>query len=120
MHHVDQVAYIQRMLDMARANARDAGELSYTNVAEYYDPARFEREKELLFAKYPIVVGFSAQLRKPGDFLTNNDTGRAILVARGRDGVLRAFLNVCRHRTATVELKPCGSNKRGRSCAIKP
>jgi len=116
MHHVDQVAYIQRMLDMARANARDAGELSYTNVAEYYDPARFEREKELLFAKYPIVVGFSAQLRKPGDFLTNNDTGRAILVARGRDGVLRAFLNVCRHRTATVELKPCGSNKRAFVC----
>jgi phenylpropionate dioxygenase-like ring-hydroxylating dioxygenase large terminal subunit len=116
MHHVDQVAYIQRMLDMARANTRDTGELSYTQVEEYYDPARFEREKEILFAKYPIVVGFSAQLRKPGDFLTNNDTGRAILVARGRDGVLRAFLNVCRHRTATVELKPCGSNKRAFVC----
>ena len=116
MHHVDQVAYIQRMLDMARANTRDTGELSYTQVEEYYDPARFEREKEILFAKYPIVVGFSAQLRKPGDFLTNNDTGRAILVARGRDGVLRAFLNVCRHRTATVEAKPCGAGKRAFVC----
>jgi phenylpropionate dioxygenase-like ring-hydroxylating dioxygenase large terminal subunit len=116
MHHADQVAYIQRMLDMARANTRDTGELSYTNVGEYYDPARFEREKELLFRKYPIVVGFSAQVRKPGDFLTNNDTGQAILVARGRDGVLRAFLNVCRHRSATVELKPCGSNKRAFVC----
>ncbi len=116
MQHADQVAYIERMLDMARANTRDAGELSYTNVGEYYDPARFEREKELLFRKYPIVVGFSAQVRKPGDFLTNNDTGQAILVARGRDGVLRAFLNVCRHRSATVELKPCGSNKRAFVC----
>ena len=116
MQQADQVAYIQRMLDMARANKRDAGELSYTNVEEYYDPVRFEREKELLFRKYPIVVGFSAQVRKPGDFLTNSDTGQAILVARGRDGVLRAFLNVCRHRTATVELKPCGSNKRAFVC----
>ena len=45
MQQADQVAYIQRMLDMARANKRDAGELSYTNVEEYYDPVRFEREK---------------------------------------------------------------------------
>ena len=71
MHHADQVAYIERMLGMARANARDSGELSYCPVDEYYDEARLAREREVLFRKYPIVVGFSAQLRKPGDFLTN-------------------------------------------------
>ena len=56
------------------------------------------------------MVGFSAQLRKPGDFLTNSDTGQAILVTRGLDNKLRAFLNVCRHRSATVELAACGAN----------
>ncbi|UYN95193.1 MAG: Rieske 2Fe-2S domain-containing protein [Enhydrobacter sp.] len=116
MQHADQVAFIERMFTMARANARDDGELSYTPVEEYFDPARLEREKAIIFRNYPIVVGFSAQLRRPGDFITSNDTGQPILVARGTDGRLRAFLNVCRHRTATVELKPCGSNKRAFVC----
>ncbi|HYC65201.1 MAG TPA: Rieske (2Fe-2S) protein, partial [Reyranellaceae bacterium] len=116
MKHADQVAYIERMLGMARANARDDGQLSYTAVEEYFDERRFEREKEVLFRNYPIVVGFSAQLRKPGDFITNSDTGQNVLVTRGMDGKLRAFLNVCRHRSATVELKPCGSNKRAFVC----
>jgi phenylpropionate dioxygenase-like ring-hydroxylating dioxygenase large terminal subunit len=116
MKHADQVAYTERMLGMARANARDDGQLSYTSVEEYFDDKRLAREQEVLFRKYPIVVGFSAQLRKPGDFITNSDTGQNVLVTRGMDGKLRAFLNVCRHRSATVELKPCGSNKRAFSC----
>ena len=31
--------------------------------------------------------------------------------------MLRAFLNVCRHRSACVEQKPCGANKRAFVCA---
>jgi phenylpropionate dioxygenase-like ring-hydroxylating dioxygenase large terminal subunit len=116
MQHADQVAYIERMHGMARANARDDGEISHTSVREYFDAGRFEREKEVLFRKYPVVIAFSAQLRKAGDFVANNDSGQPILVTRGNDGKLRAFLNVCRHRSATVELKPCGSNKRAFVC----
>jgi phenylpropionate dioxygenase-like ring-hydroxylating dioxygenase large terminal subunit len=51
-----------------------------------------------------------------GDFVTHNDTGQPILAVRGADGVLRAFLNVCRHRSATVEPKPCGAGKRAFVC----
>jgi phenylpropionate dioxygenase-like ring-hydroxylating dioxygenase large terminal subunit len=118
MKHADQVAYLERMLRMVRTNTRDDGPgISHTSVEEYYDPIRFQREVDLLFRKGPIVVGFSGQVRKPGDFITHNDTGQPILVVRGTDGVLRAFLNVCRHRSATVEQKPCGANKRAFVCA---
>jgi phenylpropionate dioxygenase-like ring-hydroxylating dioxygenase large terminal subunit len=118
MKHADQVAYLERMLRMVRTNTRDDGPgVSHTSVAEYYDPVRFQREVDLLFRQHPIVVAFSGQLRKPGDFVTHNDTGQPILVVRGTDGVLRAFLNVCRHRSATVEQKPCGANKRAFVCA---
>ena len=117
MQQADQVAYLERMLAMARANTRDDGPgLSHTAVEEYFDPVRYEREVAVLFRNHPVVVGFSAQLRKPGDFVTNNDTGQPILVTRGTDGKLRAFLNVCRHRSATVEQKPCGANKRAFVC----
>jgi phenylpropionate dioxygenase-like ring-hydroxylating dioxygenase large terminal subunit len=117
MRHFDQVAYLERLLGMVRTNTRDdAPGLSHAPVAEYFDPTRYDKEVELLFRRYPVVVAFSAQLRKPGDFVTHNDTGQPILVVRGSDGVLRAFLNVCRHRSATVEGKACGAGKRAFVC----
>jgi len=118
MQQADQVAYLERMLSMVRTNTRDDGPgVSHTPVEGYYDPARFQREVDLLFRRYPIVVAFSSQLCKPGDFVVNDHTGQPILVTRGTDGVLRAFLNVCRHRGAAVEQKPCGANKRAFVCA---
>jgi phenylpropionate dioxygenase-like ring-hydroxylating dioxygenase large terminal subunit len=117
MKHADQVAYLERMLTMVRTNTRDDGPgVSHTSVEEYFDPVRYQREVDLLFRKHPIVVAFSGQVRKAGDFVVHNDTGQPILVVRGTDGELRAFLNVCRHRSATVEQKPCGSNKRAFVC----
>jgi phenylpropionate dioxygenase-like ring-hydroxylating dioxygenase large terminal subunit len=117
MRQADQVAQLERLLGLVRTNTReDAPGLSYAPVAEYFDPARYEREVGLLFRRYPIVVAFSGQLRKPGDFVTHNDGGQPLLVARGTDGVLRAFLNVCRHRSAAVETKACGEGKRAFVC----
>src|SRR5258708_25846118 len=117
MRSSDQVAYLERMLTMVRTNTRDDGPgVSHTSVEEYCDPMRYQREVDLLFRGHPIVVAFSGQVRKSGDFVVHNDTGQPILVVRGTDGVLRAFLNVCRHRSASVEQKPCGSNKRAFVC----
>ncbi|MFI4998852.1 MAG: aromatic ring-hydroxylating dioxygenase subunit alpha [Reyranellales bacterium] len=117
MRHADQVTYIERMLGMVRTNTRDDGPgISHTSVEEYFDADRYAREVSVLFRRYPVVVAFSGQLRKSGDFVTHDETGQPILVARGGDGKLRAFLNVCRHRSATVELKPCGAGKRAFVC----
>ena len=117
MQHADQVAYIEHLLEMARANRRDDGPgIAHTPVDTYFSQERFDREVSTLFRRTPVVVAFSAQLRKPGDFVTSTDTGQPILVARGIDGKLRAFLNVCRHRSATLETKPCGANKRAFVC----
>jgi phenylpropionate dioxygenase-like ring-hydroxylating dioxygenase large terminal subunit len=117
MQHSDQVAYLERMLDMVRTNTRDDGPgLSNTAVEGYFDPAQYQREVAVLFRKHPVVVGHSGEVRKPGDFVVHNETGQPILIVRGTDGVLRAFLNVCRHRSASVEPKPCGSNKRAFVC----
>ena len=117
MQHADQVAYIERLLEMARANQRDdAPGITHTAVDTYFSQERHDREVSTLFRRYPVVVAFSARLRKAGDFVTSTDTGQPILVARGTDGKLRAFLNVCRHRSATLETRPCGANKRAFVC----
>ena len=89
MRHADQVAYLERMLRMVRTNTRDDGPgLSHTPVEGYFDPVQYRREVDVLFRKHPIVVGHSAQVRKPGDFVTHDATGQPILIARGTDGVL--------------------------------
>lgn len=67
-------------------------------VAEYIDPARFEREKAQLFFKKPVIAGLSSQLPKPGTHFRLRLLGLPLLVTRARDGLVRAFLNVCKHR----------------------
>src|SRR5260370_28621 len=117
MRSYDQVAYLERMLTMVRTSTRDDGPgVSHTSVEEYYDPTRYRREVSLLFRRHPIMVAFAGQLRKAGDFVVHNDTGQPILAVRGTDGTLRAFLNVCRHRSASGDVKPCGSDKRAFTC----
>jgi phenylpropionate dioxygenase-like ring-hydroxylating dioxygenase large terminal subunit len=117
MRQPDQLVFLDRLLTMVRSNTRDdAPGVSHAPVEEYLDPLRYRQEVELFFRRSPVVVAFSDQVRQPGDFVTHDATGQPILVVRGTDGVLRAFLNVCRHRSATVEAKPCGSGKRAFVC----
>ena len=77
-------------------------------VAKYTDPDRLQQEIDILFRKFPLILGHASDLKEPGDFMTHDETGVPILVTRSQDGEIRAFLNVCRHRGARLEDAPCG------------
>src|ERR687890_2892044 len=64
----------------------------------YTSEAFFALERERVFGTSWVAVGCSAQLREPGDVLVAEVAGRSIFVVRKKDGTLRAFYNVCRHR----------------------
>ncbi|HEY4023165.1 MAG TPA: Rieske 2Fe-2S domain-containing protein, partial [Pseudonocardiaceae bacterium] len=64
----------------------------------YTEPAIFAAEQAAIFESIWFCAVRSADLAKPGDFRTVPIGRESVLVARGRDGALRAFLNVCRHR----------------------
>ncbi|MEO0997827.1 MAG: aromatic ring-hydroxylating dioxygenase subunit alpha [Pseudomonadota bacterium] len=66
--------------------------------SSYTDPARFEREREALFLKTPQLVCFSSDLPEAGSFRTFDALGVPLLLIRGDDGRVRAFLNACAHR----------------------
>lgn len=77
----------------------------------YGDPVLHDREVQALFRKLPVAIGHVSQLAKPGDFITHDASGVPLLVARGDDGAIHAFLNICRHRGTRVEGAPCGTKK---------
>jgi len=68
----------------------------------YFDPGVGELEQRSVFAKTWQVVGRADQVRGKGSFFTADLGGEPIVVARGDDGQLRAFYNVCRHHAAAV------------------
>jgi phenylpropionate dioxygenase-like ring-hydroxylating dioxygenase large terminal subunit len=84
-------------------------------AASYLDPARWTLEMERIFKRLPLLLGFTAELPKPGDFKTLEPLGVPVLIARGKDGVVRAFLNVCTHRGNVLAMAEHG-NCRGFSC----
>ncbi|MBJ19369.1 MAG: aromatic ring-hydroxylating dioxygenase subunit alpha [bacterium] len=68
----------------------------------YTDPDRFEAERRKIFGELPLLAGFSSDLPEPGDRLFFDAAGPPIVIIRGRDGVVRAFLNLCPHRGARL------------------
>ena len=64
----------------------------------YTDPGRGPLEFSNVFARSWQFVCHVNQLRKPGDFATLDMLRDSIVAIRGKDGVVRAFANACRHR----------------------
>jgi glycine betaine catabolism A len=58
----------------------------------------FRIEKERLFCREWLAVCREEELPRPGDSLVLDVLGESILLVRNREGQLRAFYNVCRHR----------------------
>lgn len=68
----------------------------------YIDPERFAAERKHLFLGQPVVAGLTGDIPEPGDVLVFDAAGPSILVMRGKDGAVRAFLNMCTHRGAKL------------------
>lgn len=66
---------------------------------EYYrDPDIFRLEYDRVFARSWFFVGRSEAVEDPRGYLSIEVVDQPIVVLRDREGVLRAFHNVCRHR----------------------
>jgi Rieske 2Fe-2S family protein len=63
-------------------------------------------ERERFFGGSWACVGRAEDLAGPGDQRAIRVGTEAVLLVRGKDGVLRGFFNTCRHRGH--ELLPCG------------
>jgi phenylpropionate dioxygenase-like ring-hydroxylating dioxygenase large terminal subunit len=102
---------VRRVLAHLDARTTDTETAPSTRaVAAYIDPAIYERERAM-FRTLPLPIAHVSQLVEPGAFVTHDATGVPLLVVRGDDGELSAFLNVCRHRGTRLAQAPCGQAK---------
>jgi phenylpropionate dioxygenase-like ring-hydroxylating dioxygenase large terminal subunit len=68
----------------------------------YSDSALPGRERERIFAHAWQYVGHLGELGEGAGYLAGHVGDIPVVVTRDRDGVLRAFLNVCRHRGSVL------------------
>jgi choline monooxygenase len=80
----------------------------------YFDPRIARLEIERVFAHTWQVAGRVDQVCERGEFFTVELGDEPIVVARGEDGVLRGFYNVCRHHAAAVVTEAQGRAKQFR------
>lgn len=68
----------------------------------YHDPAIYEQEQEYIFGQMWVYVCRADDLSELGSYRTVNVAGESIVIVRNKDGIIKAFLNVCRHRGARL------------------
>src|SRR5262249_50045244 len=68
----------------------------------YFNPELLEIAKEELVRRCLQLGGHVSDIPEPGDYMTVDVVGERALAIRGKDGVVRCFHNVCRHRGSRV------------------
>lgn len=97
----DQEA-IERIFTHIDEGTTDLGDTVWREPVEnYHSQERFDAEIALLRSR-PIPFCPSAALPKKGSYIARTSAGTPLVVARGKDGQVRAFINACRHRGMQV------------------
>jgi choline monooxygenase len=60
------------------------------------------RERAGVFGRAWLFLGHEAEAAAVGDWIATDIAGHRLLAVRGKDGALRAFHNVCRHRAGPL------------------
>lgn len=68
----------------------------------YVSEELLELEYTPFFLESWQFVGHANELKQAGDFITLDLWRDSVMVLRGGDGALRAFLNICRHRASRL------------------
>ena len=101
-------ATVQRFLDGMKYEAErtappaDFPRLPDIPAGRYVDPVFLALERQHLWQRSWLYACHVDELPTPGSFLLVRNCGSPILVVRGKDDVVRAFYNTCRHRGGPI------------------
>jgi phenylpropionate dioxygenase-like ring-hydroxylating dioxygenase large terminal subunit len=78
----------------------------------YTDPGIYALELECIVTRNWIFAGHESQLPVSGDYLVLNVANESAIVVRSKEGNIKAFANVCRHRGSIVCLEKRGNTRK--------
>ncbi len=114
---VGEVSGPGEALSAALAATRKPFVEARTLPAEAYTSGTvFRLEQEAIFGRSWLCVGREADIPAAGDYFLQEMAGDSVIVARGGDGAVRAFYNVCRHRGSRILESPKGSGLKRLLC----
>lgn len=85
------------LVDIDRSNGRFR-----VNRLAYKSAEVFALEKQRIFDKCWLYIGHRTEIPKKGDFVQRTVGGRNLIFTRDKHGQVRALINACTHRGATV------------------
>jgi len=89
----------ERVLSHIANRSTDTGAALWREPVENYrSKQRFDAEMQRVLRRSYTAFCPSAALPEAGSFIARDALGTPVVAVRGRDGVVRAFQNVCRHR----------------------
>lgn len=103
------------MTDLAQAILPDAAR-GVIDRRIFWEREIYEQELERIFARTWVFLGHESQLPHAGSFVTTEIGSDGVIVVKGRDGVIRAFLNSCPHRGNRVCHADRGRTRGGFTC----
>jgi phenylpropionate dioxygenase-like ring-hydroxylating dioxygenase large terminal subunit len=99
---LDEQQTIDRIFTHIDEGTTDLGDTVWREPVEnYHSQERFDAEIALL-RRRPVPFCPSAGLSETGSYIARKAAGTPLVVVRGRDGKVRAFINACRHRGMQV------------------
>ena len=78
----------------------------------YTDPDIYELELEKVIARNWFLAGHVSELAETGDFKVVEVARESAIIVRSKDGSIKAFANVCRHRGSLVCLERSGNTRK--------
>lgn len=99
----EQQQLLHRLFALREARTTSMADAIHVQPTSHYtDVAHHEKEVDRLFRHGPLIAALSCELVGPNAYLALDLAGVPVALVRGADGVVRAFLNACRHRGAQV------------------
>ncbi len=88
----------EALRDIATGYDSDPAKSLSLKADAYTETAWFEADQRAILARSWQWVCHVEKVREPGSYIAVEIAGHPVAVVRDRDGVLRAFYNVCKHR----------------------
>jgi phenylpropionate dioxygenase-like ring-hydroxylating dioxygenase large terminal subunit len=107
------VSLARRLLNHNLNGTTDqADEIMIKPVSDYIDKNLIKSEVNKIFYDHPVPIALSAELKENNSYKATKAIDTPVLVTRDKDGIVRAFINICKHRGAPVCSEGSGNKSR--------